>query len=185
MERVGGSEREPCVVRNRRERRGRALKFLRRPGERSQPRPAKPPRCSVSVASPRPTVTSSNYRICKTQANKCPLEPNTKQAPARTSKQTNKRGQAKHNFSHLRPPSPSFSFPSSFLHSIFVLLLLSLPGCGSEAADSSSQTPQARALLVEALGGRRQGLQAARDMVDVLRVNLNVAFVSVRFPAAQ
>jgi hypothetical protein len=37
MERVGGSEREPCVVRNRRERRGRTLKFQRRPGERSQP----------------------------------------------------------------------------------------------------------------------------------------------------
>jgi hypothetical protein len=89
---------------------------------------------------------TSNYRVCKTQANKCPLNPNTKQAPARTSKQTNKRGQAKHNFSHLRPSSPSFFLPSSFLHSIFILLLLCLPGCGSEAADSSSQTPQARAL---------------------------------------
>jgi hypothetical protein len=85
---------------------------------------------------------ASNYRVGKTQANKCPLKPNTKQAPARTSKQTNKRGQAKHNFSPLRPPSPSFSSPSSFLHSIFILLLVCLPGCGSEAADSSSQSPR-------------------------------------------
>jgi hypothetical protein len=54
-----------------------------------------PPRCSVSGAGPRLTVTSSNYRICKTQANKCPLKPNTKQAPARTSRQTNNRGQTR------------------------------------------------------------------------------------------
>jgi hypothetical protein len=34
MERVGGSEREPCVVGNRRGGAGRTLMFLRRPGER-------------------------------------------------------------------------------------------------------------------------------------------------------
>jgi hypothetical protein len=45
-----------------------------------------------------------------TQANKCPLKPNTKQAPARTSKaQLNK--QARTSKAQLRPPSPS-----SFLH---------------------------------------------------------------------
>jgi hypothetical protein len=105
---------------------------------------------------------TSNYRVCKTQANKCPLKPNTKQAPARTSRQTKKRGQAKHtSVLHLLPLHP----PSSFLHSILILLLLCLPGCGSEAADSSSQTPQARALAggwrlaagswrLVALGGR-------------------------------
>jgi hypothetical protein len=80
----------------------------------------------------------SNYRVCKHKANKSPLKPNTKQAPARTSKQTNKRGQATHNFSHLRPPSPSFlSLSILVLHSILILLLLCLPGYGSEAADSA------------------------------------------------
>jgi hypothetical protein len=62
MERVGGSEREPCVVRNRRGGAGRALMFLRRPGERppgakDRRRAGHQPRCSVAVASPRITVT--------------------------------------------------------------------------------------------------------------------------------
>jgi hypothetical protein len=77
----------------------------------------------------------SNYCVCKHQANKSPLEPNTKRAPARTSKQ------AKHSFS----PSPSFIsilVPPLDPHtpsSVFARW-------GSEAADRSSQTPQARAL---------------------------------------
>jgi hypothetical protein len=97
MERVGGSEREPCVVRNRR---GGVGPYDPAPAGRAAPRDRSraghPPRCSVSVASPRLTMTSSNYRVCRAQANQ--LKPNTKRAPARTSKQ------AKHNFS----PSPSF-----------------------------------------------------------------------------
>jgi hypothetical protein len=64
---------------------------------------------------PLPPLCPSNYRVFKPQANKCPLEPNTKQAPAQTSHQ------AKHNLSH--PRSSILVPPSSFLHSIFILLL--------------------------------------------------------------
>jgi hypothetical protein len=63
---VGGSEREPCVVRNRRGGVSRTLMFVHRPGERppearDRRRAGHQPRCSVSVASPRLTVTCSSY----------------------------------------------------------------------------------------------------------------------------
>jgi hypothetical protein len=49
-----------------------------------------------------------------TQANKCPLKPNKKQAPARTTKaQLNK--QARTSRAQLRPPSPTSFLPLSIL----------------------------------------------------------------------
>jgi hypothetical protein len=53
------------------------------------------------------------------------------------------------------------------------------------SADSSSQAPQARALAggwrlaASGSGGRRQDLQAVRDVVDVFWVNLDIAFVGI------
>jgi hypothetical protein len=83
----------------------------------------------------------SSYRACKPLANKCPLKQNTKQAPARTNKRTSVDKQS--TTFPISVPYLHIYSPSSFFHPIFIPLFLCLPGCGSEAADSSSQTPQA------------------------------------------
>jgi hypothetical protein len=84
-------------------------------------RPAPPHHLGTSIGQafhppalrvPLPPLCPSNYRVCKPQANKCPLEPNTKQAPAQTSQQ------AKHNLSHVSPPS-SFLHPRSSTRSSY------------------------------------------------------------------
>jgi hypothetical protein len=59
---------------------------------------------------------SSNYRVCKPQANKSPLRPSTKQAPARTSKQTK---QARTIKAQLFPSPSSISILPFPLHPRF------------------------------------------------------------------
>jgi hypothetical protein len=103
----------------------------------------------LSSSNPDPTVSfygigelsASNYRVCD-PSQQVPIEAKYKTSAGAdnqsTTKQTSadKQSSTPSSISNILPPSPS-----SFLHSIFILLLC-LPGCGSEAADSSSQSPK-------------------------------------------
>lgn len=161
MERVGGGEaRTVCGEEQKGGRRGRTLKFLHRPGRRSQPAaggrasganppPAAghPPRCSVSVASPRLTVTSSNYRACE----QIPIETKYKK---RRSEQVNQVSSFLRSGSILRP-HPFSATPSS---SSFPCVC---PGAAAKLPTAPPKTPQARAAAAaRSAGGERHGRRA-------------------------
>jgi hypothetical protein len=130
---------------------------------------------------------TSNYRVCD-PSQQVPIEAKYKTSAGAdnqsTTKQTSadKQSSTPSSISNILPPSPS-----SFLHSIFILLLcfarVRQRSCRQLLPNTPGPGPSGWLAVgswqLVALGGRRQGLQAERDAVDVFRVNFNVALVGV------